>query len=337
MGSSEQGEHAIHTMFLEERRYPPSPEFAAQANVKADIYERDFEEFWETEGREHISWFQPFDKLYEWELPYAKWYLNGKLNVCSNCVDRHVESGAGDKVAFYWEGELADHAAHNHLFRPAKRRRSLRQRAQVDRREEGNARRDLPRDDSRAARRDARLRAPRRAALRHLRRLLGRVAGRPRQRLRGRDHDHSGRGLPPRQAARAEEDRRRGGRQNAECQEDARRHALGRRPWPGRRAATSATTIWAKDASSDPADCPCEPMDSEDLLFLMYTSGTTAKPKGIIHTTAGYLTGVATTHNYIFDLQARDRRLLLHRRQSCWYHRSLLHRIRDRWPTRPHR
>ena len=59
----------------------------------------------------------------------------------------------------------------------------------------------------------------------------------------------------------------------------------------------------AKDASSDPATCPCEPMDSEDLLFLMYTSGTTAKPKGIVHTTAGYLVGVATTHDYIFDLK----------------------------------
>jgi acetyl-CoA synthetase len=57
------------------------------------------------------------------------------------------------------------------------------------------------------------------------------------------------------------------------------------------------------DVSDDPASCPCEPMDSEDLLFLMYTSGTTAKPKGIAHTTAGYLTGVATTHHYIFDLK----------------------------------
>ena len=60
------------------------------------------------------------------------------------------------------------------------------------------------------------------------------------------------------------------------------------------------------DASDDPESCPCEPMDSEDLLFLMYTSGTTAKPKGIVHTTAGYLVGVATTHHYIFDLKRDD-------------------------------
>src|SRR5271154_7486799 len=97
--------HSIETMLLEERRYPPPEEFAAQANAKPDIYDRDFDQFWETEGRERISWFEPFDRLYEWELPYAKWYLGGKLNVSYNCVDRHVDAGKGDKIAFYWEGE----------------------------------------------------------------------------------------------------------------------------------------------------------------------------------------------------------------------------------------
>ena len=63
---------AIETILLEERRYPPPPEFAAQANAQSDIYERDFEEFWETEGRERVSWFEPFSKLYEWEPPYVE-------------------------------------------------------------------------------------------------------------------------------------------------------------------------------------------------------------------------------------------------------------------------
>src|ERR687887_72659 len=150
----------IDTLLLEERRYPPPPEFTAQANAKPDIYSRSFENFWETEGRERVTWFEPFTELLEWELPYAKWYVGGKLNVCFNCVDRHVEAGKGDKGAFYWEGEPA---------------------------------------------------APQ------------------------------------------------------------------GRPW--------------------------EPMDAEDLLYLLYTSGTTAKPKGIVHTTGGYLVGVATTHHYIFDVK----------------------------------
>src|SRR5919204_640825 len=100
--------HAIETILLEERRYEPPPEFAAQANAQPEIYEREFEEFWETEGRERVTWFEPFQKLYEWEPPYAKWFLGGKLNICFNCVDRHVEAGNGGKVAYYWEGEPED-------------------------------------------------------------------------------------------------------------------------------------------------------------------------------------------------------------------------------------
>jgi acetyl-CoA synthetase len=95
----------IDTLLLEERRYEPSPEFAAQANAQPDIYDRDFEEFWESEGRERVAWFEPFTKVYEWDPPYAKWYLGGKLNVAWNCLDKHVEAGRGDVAAYHWEGE----------------------------------------------------------------------------------------------------------------------------------------------------------------------------------------------------------------------------------------
>ena len=108
MSVSDDPGQTIETMFLEERRYPPSAEFAAQANAHPEIYERDFEEFWDTEARERLTWFEPYSELYEWNPPYAKWYLGGKLNVCFNCVDRHVEAGHGEKVAFYWEGEPAE-------------------------------------------------------------------------------------------------------------------------------------------------------------------------------------------------------------------------------------
>src|SRR6185437_9247178 len=95
----------IDTLFLEERRYPPPADFAARANAKPDIYDEDFESFWKRNATERVSWFEPFSTLYEWEAPYAKWYLGGKLNVSYNCVDRHVEQGRGSKVAFHWEGE----------------------------------------------------------------------------------------------------------------------------------------------------------------------------------------------------------------------------------------
>src|SRR5207247_10122312 len=98
----------IDTLLAEERRYPPPPGFAAQANAKPDIYDRDFEAFWADEGRERVAWFEPFEQVLEWEPPDAKWFLGGKLNVAYNCVDRHVEAGLGQKVAYYWEGEPED-------------------------------------------------------------------------------------------------------------------------------------------------------------------------------------------------------------------------------------
>jgi acetyl-CoA synthetase len=97
--------NTIDTMLLEERRYAPDAEFARQANAQPEIYERDWEDFWEEEGRNRVTWFEPFVRLYEWEPPYAKWYLGGKLNVCFNCVDRHVEAGSGGVVAYHWEAE----------------------------------------------------------------------------------------------------------------------------------------------------------------------------------------------------------------------------------------
>jgi acetyl-CoA synthetase len=101
-------EHAIDTMLLEERTYPPPEDFAAQANAKPDIYDEPFESFWEREGRERLTWFEPFTELYDWQPPYAKWFIGGKLNVSYNCLDRHIEAGRGDKIAYYWEGEPED-------------------------------------------------------------------------------------------------------------------------------------------------------------------------------------------------------------------------------------
>src|SRR2546421_5026613 len=98
-------ESTIDTMLLEERRYPPPPEFGEQANAKANVYDEPFESFWEREARERLSWFELFTSLYEWDPPYAKWYLGGTLNVCFNCVDRHVDAGRGEKTAYLWEGE----------------------------------------------------------------------------------------------------------------------------------------------------------------------------------------------------------------------------------------
>ena len=155
-------------------RRPPA--FAAQANAQADIYDDDFDAFWEREGRSASAGSSRSTQLYEWELPYAKWFLGGKLNVSYNCVDRHVEAGRGDKVAYHWEGEpdgdrreitYADLQREVVAFANALKQLGV---------GKGTAGRDLHGHGPGAAGRDARLRAARRAAHGRLRRLLGRLA-----------------------------------------------------------------------------------------------------------------------------------------------------------------
>ena len=297
-----EGAHAIDALLLEERRYPPPPEFAAQANAQPDIYERGFDEFWETEARERVTWFEPFTELYEWDLPYAKWYLGGKLNVCFNCVDRHVEAGLGDKVAYHWEGEpederrtitFADLQSEVVRFANALKELGVGKGTPV-----GIYMGMIPElPVSMLA--CARLGAPHTVVF----------GGFSADSLSDRLNDMECEVLITQDAG-----WRKGGEVPLKRNAD---EALERSPgvktsviW--RRVGSEVEMrdgrdVWAHELaegqSDDPATCPCEPMDSEDLLYLLYTSGTTAKPKGIVHTTGGYLTGVATTHHYIFDVK----------------------------------
>jgi acetyl-CoA synthetase len=290
-------------MLLEERRYAPDPEFARQANAQPDIYERDWEEFWETEGRTRVTWFEPFTKLYEWDAPYAKWYLGGKLNVCFNAVDRHVEAGKGDRVAYYWEGE------------PEAERRTI-------------TFADLQRDVVRLANalRELGLRKGTPVAI-----YMGMVPQLPVAMLAcariGAPHTvvfggFSAESLSDRlndmecEVLITQDEGWRAGKkvplkQNAD--EAVANSPSVKKVVVHRRTGDSVAfdplrDLWwdelVADKDDDATSCPCEPMDAEDLLYLLYTSGTTAKPKGIVHTTAGYLVGVATTHHYIFDVKA---------------------------------
>src|ERR671926_1065298 len=293
---------AIETMLLEERRYEPPSDFVEQANAQPDIYERDWEEFWETEGRERISWFEPFTKLYEWEQPYAKWYLGGKLNVCFNCVDRHVEAGNGDKVAYYWEGE------------PEEERRTITfadLQKEVVRFANGLKKLGVGKGTPVAIYMGmvpelpvamlacTRLGAPHTVVF----------GGFSADSLSGRINDMGCEFLITQ-----DEGWRNGGKVPLKANADAaleqspsiKKSIVLRRTGEGPEMQEGRDVWWhdlVEGESDDPESCPCEPMDSEDLLYLLYTSGTTAKPKGIVHTTAGYLVGVAATHRAIFDVK----------------------------------
>ena len=101
----------IENLLVEARTFAPDPAFTAQANAGPDLYaeaEADFEAFWAKRARERLRWTEPFHTTLEWDLPFAKWFLGGRLNVSENCLDRHVENGLGDKVAYHWIGEPGD-------------------------------------------------------------------------------------------------------------------------------------------------------------------------------------------------------------------------------------
>jgi acetyl-CoA synthetase len=294
-------EHAIDTLMVEGRRYPPPPGFAAQANAGPDVYERDADDFWRTEGQERVSWFTPFDELLRWELPYAKWYLGGRLNVCHNCVDRHVEAGLGDKVAFHWEGEPGDTRTvtfsdlQTEVVRFAAALRDLGVRKGTPVGIYMGMVPELPV----AMLACARLGAPHTV-------VFGGFSG---DALAGRMNDMGCEVLVTQDGG-----WRKGGEVPLKANADS---ALEQSPTVrtvvvARRTGAEVTMRDGRDrwwhdivegAPSDPGACPCEPMDSEDLLYLLYTSGTTAKPKGIVHTTGGYLVGVAATHRAIFDIK----------------------------------
>ncbi len=294
--------NTIETMLLEERRYVPDPQFARQANAQPDIYERDWEEFWETEGRNRVTWLEPFSKLYEWEPPYAKWYLGGKLNVCFNCVDRHVEAGNGDRVAYFWEGE------------PENERRTI---TFADLQREvvrfANALKDLGVEKGTpvgiymgmvpelpiAMLACARLGAP------HTVVFGGFSADSLSDRLNDMECEflitqdegwRAGKKVPLKRNA-----------DEAVAQAPTVKNVIVLQRTGDEVPFDESRDAWwhelTEGQDDDPASAPPEPMNAEDLLYLLYTSGTTAKPKGIVHTTAGYLVGVAATHHYIFDIK----------------------------------
>ena len=106
------GEPTIEDYLREDRTFPPPAGWWPQALVADDsIYaeaEADFEAFWARQAREHLTWFEDFHTTLEWDLPFAKWFIGGTLNVSYNCLDRHVEAGLGDRIAYHWEGEPGD-------------------------------------------------------------------------------------------------------------------------------------------------------------------------------------------------------------------------------------
>ena len=298
----------IETLSAESRIFPPAPEFVATANAGPDLYaeaEADFEGFWAKHARARIDWTTPFTKTLEWDLPFAKWFTGGQLNVAYNCVDRHVERGLGDKVAYHWIGEPGD--TRSLTFADLQREVSKAANALLELGVTTGDRvaiympmiPELPI----AMLACARIGAPHTVVF----------GGFSAEALSGRINDCGAKVLIT-----ADGGYRRGKAVALKPQAD---EALALCPTieasivvrrtgakSGEQAAmTAGRDHWWHDiVDRQSEDCPPVPVDSEHMLYLLYTSGTTAKPKGILHTTAGYLLGTSYSHEMVFDIKPDD-------------------------------
>jgi len=295
-----QTQETLSNLLQETRRFDPPADLAAQANVKADAYEEaaaDRLKFWE-QAAERLDWAERWHTVLEWNPPFAKWFLGGKLNVAYNCVDRHVEAGKGDKVAYYWEGEPE---GHSRVITYADLQREVNKTA--------NALLELGvRKGDRVA-----IYLPMIPELPISMLACARIGaihsvvfgGFSASALEGRIKDADAKIVIT-----ADGGFRRGKPNALKPTVD---EALANCPGVERVVVVKRTgedvpfgekDIWWHDLVDRQSDKhEAEPHDAEDPLYILYTSGTTGKPKGILHTTGGYLTQVAWTHWAVFDLK----------------------------------
>ena len=291
----------LENLLQENRRFPPPADLAAHANVTADAYERaraDRLEFWAQQAR-RLSWVKEWDQILDWSNPpFAKWFAGGQLNVAYNCLDRHIDAGRGSKVAIQWEGEPGD----SRTISYADLQRSVCQAANALT-SLGVAKGDrvaiyLPMIPEAAI---AMLACARIGATHSV--VFG---GFSVDALSGRIQD-----ADAKLVITADGGYRRGNPSALKPTVDASvalcpsvEHVLVvRRTGQEVDWDDSRDLWWHEVVETASTEHEAQPFDAEQPLFILYTSGTTAKPKGILHTSGGYLTQVSYTHHAVFDLK----------------------------------
>ena len=294
----------IDSLLSEHRVFEPSSAFRDAAVVSdPGIYDRanaDYQAFW-AEQALALTWSRPWDTVMEWTPPWVKWFVGGKLNVSVNCLDRHLENGGGDKVAYHWEGEPGDTrtVSYRDLYEETCRFANALRSLGVSKGDRVAIYLGMVPELPVAMLACARIGAPHSVVF----------GGFSAEALKDRINDAQAKILITADGA-----WRRGTvvplKANAdEAVKDCPsiEHVITVRRTASEHSFTPGRDLWWHDLVADqPAECEPEEMDAEDVLYLLYTSGTTGKPKGIVHTTGGYLTQVAATHRMIFDIHDDD-------------------------------
>ena len=291
---------SIENLGNESRQFPPSASFAAQANAKADIYataDADRLAFWETQARE-LTWDQPWDTVLDWQVPYAKWFVGGKLNASVNALDRHVAQGRGNRVAFHFEGEPGDTRTITYSDLLADVKKAANALTEIGVRAGDRVAIYMPMIPEAAV---AMLACARIGAAHSVvfggfsaDALLSRIQDADAKLVITADGGFRKGGAF---ALKPAVDEALKGKTNVEKVLVVKR--------TGQETAwNNATDMWWHEiVDRQSAEHVAESFDAEHPLFILYTSGTTAKPKGIFHTTGGYLTQAAFTHRAVFDLK----------------------------------
>jgi acetyl-CoA synthetase len=299
-GSAEHTE-TIDALLAENRTFPPPEDIKRDALVTGTfLYDEaaaDDEGFWAKQAAELLDWDEEWSTILDWKLPYAKWFVGGKLNASANCLDRHVAAGNGNRVAIHWEGEPGDTRTityadlHAEVQRLANALKGL----GVAKGDRVNIYLPMIPEAAVAMLACARIGAPHSVVFGGFsaQALVDRIDDAAAKVLITADGGYRrGEVFPLKPAA-----------DEAVAATSTIEHVVVVRRGGNDVAMVSGRDHWYHDLVADAdAECPAEPMDSEDLLYLLYTSGTTGKPKGIMHTTGGYLTQVAFTHKYVFDI-----------------------------------